>query len=160
MQRYVIRRLVQMVPILLGISIVVFALLAAAPGDQVDLLISGVPGLTPADVIRLKHVYGLDEPPHVRYVKWLERAAQGDFGWSRTYREPVATLILDRLGNTVSLAAGASETAVPSRSRDRKSTRLNSSHSQISYGVLCFKKKKQRRVGRAQARLCQSPDRG
>jgi len=107
MQRYVIRRLVQMVPILLGISIVVFALLAAAPGDQVDLLISGVPGITPADVIRLKHVYGLDEPPHVRYVKWLERAAQGDFGWSRTYREPVSTLILDRLGNTVSLAAAA-----------------------------------------------------
>ena len=107
MQRYVIRRLAQMVPILLGISIVVFALLAAAPGDQVDLLISGVPGITPADVIRLKHVYGLDEPPHVRYVKWLERAAQGDFGWSRTYREPVATLILDRLGNTVSLAGGA-----------------------------------------------------
>ena len=107
MQRYVIRRLVQMVPILLGISIVVFALLAAAPGDQVDLLISGVPGITPADVIRLKHVYGLDRPPHVRYVKWLERAVQGDFGWSHTYREPVSTLILDRLGNTVSLAAGA-----------------------------------------------------
>ncbi len=107
MQRYVIRRILQMIPIILGISIVVFALLAAAPGDQVDLLLSGIPNITPDDVIRLKHVYGLDQPAHVRYVKWLERAVHGDFGWSRTYKEPVATLILDRLGNTVSLAAGA-----------------------------------------------------
>lgn len=96
-----------MVPILLGISVVVFALLAAAPGDQVDLLLSGIPNITPDDVTRLKHAYGLDQPVHVRYVKWLERAAQGDFGWSRTYKEPVSSLILDRLGNTVMLAAGA-----------------------------------------------------
>jgi peptide/nickel transport system permease protein len=96
-----------MVPIVLGISVVVFALLAAAPGDQVDLLISGVPNLTPEDVARLKHAYGLDQPVHVQYVKWLERAVQGDLGWSRTYKEPVAALILDRLGNTVMLAGGA-----------------------------------------------------
>jgi len=107
MHRYVTRRVFQMVPILLGVSVVVFALLAAAPGDQVDLLLSGVPNVTPEDVVRLKHVYGLDQPVYVRYVKWLERAAQGDFGWSRTYKEPVSSLILDRLGNTVTLAAGA-----------------------------------------------------
>ena len=107
MQQYVIRRVFQMVPIVLGISVVVFALLLAAPGDQVDLLISGVPNITPDEVARLKHVYGLDEPVHVRYVKWLERAVQGDFGWSRTYKERVTSLIFDRLGNTVTLAAGA-----------------------------------------------------
>jgi peptide/nickel transport system permease protein len=107
MHRYLIRRVLQMIPILLGISVVVFALLAAAPGDQVDLILSGVPNITADDVARLKHAYGLDEPPHVRYVKWLERAVHGDLGWSRTYREPVAKLITDRLGNTVSLAAGA-----------------------------------------------------
>jgi peptide/nickel transport system permease protein len=107
MYRYLIRRALQMIPILLGISVVVFALLAAAPGDQVDLLLSGVPNITPDDVARLKHAYGLDEPPHVRYVKWLDRAVHGDLGWSRTYREPVSKLIVDRLGNTVSLAAGA-----------------------------------------------------
>jgi peptide/nickel transport system permease protein len=107
MQRYVIRRVLQMIPILLGISVVVFALLAAAPGDQVDLLLSGVPNIGPDDVARLKHVYGLDQPLHIRYVRWLERASQGDLGWSRTYREPVKVLILDRLGNTVMLAAGA-----------------------------------------------------
>ncbi|HET8999010.1 MAG TPA: ABC transporter permease [bacterium] len=107
MHQYVIRRVLQMIPIILGISVVVFALLLAAPGDQVDLLISGVPNITPDEVARLKHVYGLDEPVHVRYVKWLERAVQGDFGWSRTYKERVTSLIFDRLGNTVSLAAGA-----------------------------------------------------
>jgi len=107
MQRYVIGRVFQMIPILLGISVVVFALLAAAPGDQVDLLISGIPNITPEDVVRLKHVYGLDEPVHVRYVKWIERAVQGDLGWSRTYKEPVARLIADRLSNTAMLAGAA-----------------------------------------------------
>jgi ABC-type dipeptide/oligopeptide/nickel transport system permease component len=104
MSAYLMRRALQMIPILVGISVVVFALLAAAPGDQVDLLLSAVPNVTPDDVARLKHVYGFDEPIHVRYFKWLGRAVQGDFGWSRTYREPVAGLILDRLGNTVLLA--------------------------------------------------------
>ena len=107
MRRYVIRRLLQMIPILLGISVIVFALLAAAPGDQVDLLLAGVPNITPDEFVRLKHVYGLDEPVHIRYVRWLERAVHGDLGWSRTYREPVKALILDRLGNTATLAAGA-----------------------------------------------------
>ncbi len=107
MHRFVIRRVLQMIPILLGISVVVFALLAAAPGDQVDLLLSGIPNITPDDVARLKHVYGLDEPVQVRYVKWIERAVHGDFGWSRTYREPVARLIVDRLGNTSMLAGAA-----------------------------------------------------
>jgi len=107
MQRYVIRRVLLMIPIILGISVVVFALLVAAPGDQVDLLISGVPNITPDDVIRLKHAYGLDQPVGVRYVRWVERAAQGDFGWSRTYKEPVASLILDRLGNTAMLSLSA-----------------------------------------------------
>jgi peptide/nickel transport system permease protein len=107
MRRYVIRRVLQMIPILSGISVIVFALLAAAPGDQVDLLLSGVPNITPDEFVRLKHVYGLDQPVHVRYVKWLEQAVHGDLGWSRTYREPVKALILDRLGNTAILAAGA-----------------------------------------------------
>lgn len=107
MHRYLARRLLQLVPILWGISVVVFALLAAAPGDQVDLLISGVPNITPEDVARLKHLYGLDEPVSLRYVRWLERAVQGDFGWSRTYKEPVVSLILGRLGNTALLALSA-----------------------------------------------------
>ncbi len=107
MHGYVIRRVLQMIPILLGISVVVFALLAAAPGDQVDLLLSGVPNITPDEVARLKHVYGLDEPVHVRYLKWVERAVQGDLGWSRTYKEPVARLITDRLSNTSLLAGTA-----------------------------------------------------
>ena len=107
MQRYMIGRLLQMGPILLGISVVVFALLAAAPGDPVDLMIVGIPNVTPQDVARLKHVYGLDQPVQVRYVRWLERAFQGDLGWSRTYREPVTRLIGDRLSNTALLAGSA-----------------------------------------------------
>ena len=107
MHRFVIRRVLQTIPILLGISVIVFALLAAAPGDQVDLLLSGIPNITPQDVVRLKHIYGLDESVQIRYVKWLGLAVQGDLGWSRTYKEPVAHLISDRLGNTAMLACAA-----------------------------------------------------
>lgn len=107
MQQFVLRRMIQMIPILLGISVIVFALLAAAPGDPVDLILSGQPDVTPADVVRLKHLYGLDEPVQVRYVKWLARAVQGDLGWSRTYKEPVGTLVRERLGNTAGLALTA-----------------------------------------------------
>src|SRR5256885_14679550 len=60
-----------MIPIALGISVLMFALLTLAPGDPVDLLISSDPRVKPEDVVRLKHLYGLDQPIHIRYLKWL-----------------------------------------------------------------------------------------
>jgi len=106
-QRYIFRRLVQMIPIALGISVLMFALLTLAPGDPVDLLISSDPRVKPEDVVRLKHLYGLDQPIHIRYLKWLGRTVQGDLGFSRTYKEPVTELMQDRIGNSLWLTVTA-----------------------------------------------------
>jgi peptide/nickel transport system permease protein len=107
MQRYIARRILQMIPIALGISVLMFSLLTLAPGDPVDLLISSDPRVKPEDVARLKRIYGLDQPIHIRYVKWLGRTVQGDLGWSRTYKERVSDLLMDRIGNSLWLTITA-----------------------------------------------------
>lgn len=107
MQDYIFRRVLQMVPISLGISVLMFALLTLAPGDPVDLLITSNPKVKPQDVARLKHIYGLDQPIHIRYVKWLSRMLQGDLGFSRTYKQPVTDLMKDRIGNSLWLTVTA-----------------------------------------------------
>src|SRR5437870_3764682 len=101
-----------MIPIALGISVLMFALLTLAPGDPVDLLISSDPRVKPEDVVRLKHLYGLDQPIHIRYLKWLGRTVQGDLGFSRTYKEPVTELMRDRIGNSLWLTVTAFVLAV------------------------------------------------
>ena len=107
MQRYIFRRLLQMIPIALGISVLMFSLLTLAPGDPVDLLIASDPRVKPQDVARLKRIYGLDQPIHIRYVKWLGRTVQGDLGFSRTYKEPVTHIMRDRIGNSLWLTVTA-----------------------------------------------------
>ncbi|HEX4841349.1 MAG TPA: ABC transporter permease [bacterium] len=101
MTSYLSRRLFQMVPLVIGISIIIFLLLVAAPGDPVDILLFGNPNVTADDVARLKHLYGLDQPLHIRYVKWVWAALQGDLGYSRTYKVPVVSLMWDRVGNSL-----------------------------------------------------------
>ncbi len=89
-----------------------FALLTMAPGDPVDLLISSDPRVRPEDVTRLRHFYGLDQPIHIRYLKWLGRTVQGDLGFSRAYKEPVTGLMRDRIGNSLWLTVAAFTLAV------------------------------------------------
>lgn len=101
MSRYLARRLLQMIPLVVGLSIIIFLLLAAAPGDPVDLLVFGNPKIRPEDIARLKHHYGLDQPLYVRYFKWLWAALHGDLGYSRTYKAPVLSLMWDRIGNSL-----------------------------------------------------------
>ncbi|MDR5695684.1 MAG: ABC transporter permease [Armatimonadota bacterium] len=107
MGRYLVRRLFQMIPLVLGLSVIIFLLLVLAPGDPVDFLIFGNPNVRPQDVARLKHLYGLDQPIYVRYFKWLSRAAVGDFGYSMTYKEPVLQLVLARVSNSLWLTVPA-----------------------------------------------------
>ena len=103
MTRYLISRLLQMIPVLLALSFVIFALLDLAPGDPLDMLLLD-PYIEADDIARLKSIYGLDQPIPVRYVKWLTRALQGDLGYSRTYKQPVVELIPRRLKNTLTLS--------------------------------------------------------
>ena len=105
MWRYALRRLAYAVPILIGVSIVVFALIRMAPGDAADLLI---PPETPKEVAaQIRAKLGLDKPMYVQYVRWLGRMLRGDLGISIVTNEPVAASLLSALGNTLLLAVPA-----------------------------------------------------
>ena len=100
MTRFLIRRLCESLIVLLLMSFVIYGLLGLMPGDPIDLMASGDPNITSADIARLKQVYGLDRPLLERYGHWLGAALQGDFGYSRLQARPVLEVLLPRLGNT------------------------------------------------------------
>ena len=104
MSRYVIRRLIQAVPLLLGISVVAFAVVRAAPGGPLSAY-EADPATTEADMERLRHAFGLDQPLPVQYVNWLIRFVAGDWGYSYVQHQPVMSLISERLPNTIYLMA-------------------------------------------------------
>jgi peptide/nickel transport system permease protein len=96
------RRLLEALPILLGVSLVVFGLVHIVPGNPVDLL---VPPEAPADVVaKLKAEFGFDKPLYVQFVTWLMRTLQGDLGLSVFNSQPVAGQLFQALGNTFRLA--------------------------------------------------------
>lgn len=96
------RRMVGAVPVLFGISFLVFLLMHLAPGDPVMLLLGD--DATPAEVARVRHEWGLDQPLPVQYWQFISRALVGDFGSSLKFGEPVLKLVLERLPATVELA--------------------------------------------------------
>lgn len=102
MGRYVLRRLIQSVPLLLGISVIVFAILKAVPGGPLALYES-TPGITDEDVQRLEHAFGLDQPVPLQYVTWLGKFVTGDWGYSLVQHQRVLDLIGERLPNTLYL---------------------------------------------------------
>ena len=77
------------------------------PGDPIDILMSSNPEITSDDIERLRKLYGLDQPIYKRYWHWLTSLFQGDLGYSRTYRIPVADIIGPRLINTAILSLSA-----------------------------------------------------
>ena len=104
---YVLRRLLIALPSLLGISIVLFTVLALAPGDPFGDIVSN-PNI-PADVAaNLRKKFGMDDPVFVRYLRWLTAMLQGDWGFSFASRIDVDTLILQRLWTTL-LVIGSSQ---------------------------------------------------
>jgi len=105
MWAYTLRRLLYGVPILLGVSIIVFALVQMAPGDAASLLIPPEASKEVADQIRAK--LGLDKPVYVQYVLWLGRLVRGDLGASTVTNMPVAGELFNALGNTLMLAIPA-----------------------------------------------------
>lgn len=107
MFKLVLSRLLQGVVVLLIVSALVFALLAAAGGDALTAL-GGDPLVREETIEALRRVYGLDQPLPVRYARWLAGLARGgDFGYSFYYHAPVAGVIAARLPNTLLLAAAA-----------------------------------------------------
>ncbi len=105
MIKYILRRLGGPVPLVLGIATIIFFLVNFAPGDPTQLLLS--PGMTQEVVEQMRANFGLDQPVHIRYVKWLGAMLTGDFGYSFSHSRPVLDVLVDFLPNTLLLSACA-----------------------------------------------------
>jgi peptide/nickel transport system permease protein len=105
MLKFVVRRLLLLVPILLGLSILVFVWIRALPGGPAQALLGE--RATPETIAQIERQYGLDEPIHVQYWKYLQRTARFDFGVSTASRRPVTEELSRRFPATIELAVAA-----------------------------------------------------
>ncbi len=105
MGAYILRRLISAVPVLLGITIIVFLVMAMIPGDPATAILGSY--ATPENVERLNRDLGLDKPLVVRYFIWLGDMLTGDFGRSFSLNRPVLDEIFDRFSATLILAGTA-----------------------------------------------------
>ena len=106
MSQYVLRRLLIAVPSLLGISLVLFIVLALAPGDPFGELATN-PNVPPEVAAALRAKFGLDDPIYLRYLHWITAMLRGDWGFSFVSRMNVDTLILQRLPTTLYVIGSA-----------------------------------------------------
>ncbi|WP_202081411.1 ABC transporter permease [Caldalkalibacillus salinus] len=106
MHKFIIRRLLLMIPMLFIITVIVFTLVKMAPGDAM----SGEPdpNVSQEALDRQKALYGLDQPPHQQYISWLGNVLQGNFGISQSRNVPVDRVIGERIWNTVFLSVVSS----------------------------------------------------
>jgi peptide/nickel transport system permease protein len=105
MGRYILRRILINIPVLILITILVFLLIEVAPGDMVDYFISdeALTYMTEDDVQALRERLGYGDPAPIRYLKWLGRILQGDFGFSYVQGFPVSQLLQARIKNSLIL---------------------------------------------------------
>ncbi len=102
---YALRRLIYLVPVAFGVSLLVFALVHLAPGDAISAI---VPPDAPQEVVdKIKTYYGFDKPLPVQYFRWLVVTLSGDFGTSIGTGRPVSEEVASAFGNTIILAIGA-----------------------------------------------------
>jgi peptide/nickel transport system permease protein len=105
--QYILRRLVMVLPMLLGITVITYVIVSLAPGDPITALIDpeemNIRSEEEIDAIR--DDLGLNDPSPVRYVLWLKEAAQGNLGFSFQNKRPVLDMIIDRLPATLALSA-------------------------------------------------------
>jgi peptide/nickel transport system permease protein len=103
MNAYIARRVVQTIPVLFGVSLLVFSMLVLVPGDPVQLMLSEFQ-TTPEQIARLRSQLHLDEPVPVQFGRFVWDAAHGDLGTSIRTRRPVTTEIADNFPSTLQLA--------------------------------------------------------
>ena len=106
MRAYLLRRLLTAIPVLLGISLVLFTILALAPGDPFGELATN-PNVPPEVRMNLRKQFGLDDPIAVRYVRWFTAMLRGDWGFSFVSRVNVDQLIVQRLPTTLFVLGSA-----------------------------------------------------
>jgi peptide/nickel transport system permease protein len=98
MRQYITRRLLQMIPVLIGVSVVIFFILQLAPGDALTGKMD--PKLTPERKQELRHQMGLDQPVYKQYFRWAGGVLQGDFGESTNFKQPVGKVMNTYIWNT------------------------------------------------------------
>ena len=101
MLHYILRRLVQIIPILLGITIISFMVIHLAPGKPTDLMLQLNPRVDFEAREKLNKIYGLDKPLHIQYLNWVKKLVRFDFGRSFVDNRPVMKKILERLPITI-----------------------------------------------------------
>jgi len=97
-----LRRTLQAIPLLLAISVVLYAILYNMPGGPLAPYLQN-PHITQADIVRLKHNLGMDQPVPIQYLKWLGHILVGDMGYSTSNSEPVFQALIERFGATLEL---------------------------------------------------------
>ncbi|HYE90972.1 MAG TPA: ABC transporter permease [Terriglobales bacterium] len=105
MSRFLVRRLLLLVPVLMGVSLIVFLVLHLAPGDPAEIMLG--PQATQEDRLRLRAELGLDDPLHLQYGRWLGHVVRGDLGRSLFMRRAVLGEVLVRLKATLILTGTA-----------------------------------------------------
>jgi peptide/nickel transport system permease protein len=105
MLRFVVRRLLLLIPILIGLSLLVFFWIRALPGDPATALLGE--RATPEAIVAVNKQYGLDKPIYVQYFRYVKQTASGNFGTSQTSRRPVTTEFRERFPATIELAFAA-----------------------------------------------------
>ncbi len=102
MLRYIARRLVQLIPLLFGVTLLSFLVIQLSPGDFLSEIRLN-PVVSQQTVDQMRSNFGLDQPLYVQYVKWVRNILKGDFGYSFAFQVPVLWLIRSRLFNTLIL---------------------------------------------------------
>ena len=103
MTRYLARRLILLLPVLLGISVLTFTIMQILPGDPVMIMLQGQTH-TPEEIERIRAQWGLDRPPVVQYLNYAAQLLVGDFGRSFMLQQPVLPVLLHHLPATIELA--------------------------------------------------------
>ncbi len=103
MWNYIARRLLQMIPIVIGVSIIIFLIINLVPGNFIDAK-AQASHMSQEQIQHLKDLYGINDPIHVKYVKWISGAVHGDFGDSFTHQKPVSKVISTFVWNSFLIA--------------------------------------------------------
>lgn len=101
-----VRRLAHLIPVLLGVSVIVFFMMSLTPGDPAEIMLAGQ-NASPEQLASLRHDMGLDLPLGVRFTRFMTHALAGDFGLSLFHRRPVVAVIAERLPATIELSVAA-----------------------------------------------------
>lgn len=105
MGRYTTRRILQMIPLLFGISLILFLIIQAAPGGPEGMMLQSGLTVDPKVVEAYRHRLGVDQPIYIQYIKWISASLSGDLGISYTSTRPVGIMIYERLPATLELMA-------------------------------------------------------